>query len=61
MLLEKGYAKLHGCYEALVHGLIERTMMDLTPAAFCDVQRNELNQDLDDIVDKTWLLIEYKK
>jgi len=37
MLLEKAYAKLHGCYESLVHGLIERTIMDLTPAGHCSV------------------------
>eukprot|EP00606_Chrysophyceae_sp_TOSAG23-5_P000931 GSChrysophyteH2.ASY1.ANO1.1417.1 assembled CDS len=58
MLLEKGYAKLHGCYEALVHGMLERTIMDLTPGAHCSVQRNELNQDLDDIVDVTYDLID---
>ncbi len=54
MLLEKAYAKLHGCYEAIVHGILERTIMDLTPAADCATRRNELNQDLDTIVDSTW-------
>ena len=32
--------------------------MDLTPGAHCSVQRNELNQDLDDIVDVTYDLID---
>lgn len=33
MLIEKAYAKLHGCYEALVYGTMEITLRDLTPAA----------------------------
>lgn len=33
MLVEKAYAKLHGCYEALTYGLIEKLLHDLTPAA----------------------------
>jgi hypothetical protein len=33
MLFEKAYAKLHGCYEALVYGIMENTISDLTPAA----------------------------
>ena len=32
--------------------------MDLTPGAHCSVQRNELNQDLDDIVDVTYELLD---
>ncbi len=60
MLLEKAYAKLHGCYEALVHGLIEKTVLDLTSAADCKVRRNELQYsvDLDNIVDETWAFLE---
>jgi calpain len=33
MLLEKAYAKLHGCYESLVYGSMESTIRDLTPTA----------------------------
>jgi hypothetical protein len=32
MIIEKAYAKLHGCYEALSFGLIEKVLLDLTPA-----------------------------
>lgn len=42
MLLEKAYAKLHGCYEALIHGLIERAMQDLTLSSHVQVIRREL-------------------
>lgn len=31
MLLEKAYAKLHGCYEALACGSISKCMMDMLP------------------------------
>ena len=30
MLLEKAYAKLHGCYEAIAYGLLEKALHDLT-------------------------------
>ena len=33
MIIEKAYAKLHGCYEALTYGLFEKVMQDLTPMA----------------------------
>mmetsp|Transcript_32355 Transcript_32355/g.54541 ORF Transcript_32355/g.54541 Transcript_32355/m.54541 type:complete len:832 (+) Transcript_32355:47-2542(+) len=33
MLLEKAYAKLHGCYEAVANGLIEKTLHELTCSA----------------------------
>ncbi len=54
MLLEKAYAKLHGCYEALIHGLPEKAVADLTPGGHCRVHRNELHQDLDTICDVMW-------
>eukprot|EP01041_Mallomonas_annulata_P011157 gene11157-23318_t len=41
MLFEKAYAKLHGCYEAIVYGLIEHCMRDLTPSADVNVFRSE--------------------
>lgn len=42
MLLEKAYAKLHGCYESLLHGLMDKCLMDLTCAAHVQVLRKEL-------------------
>jgi hypothetical protein len=42
MLIEKAYAKLHGCYEALIHGLIERAIQDLTLSSHVQVIRREL-------------------
>lgn len=42
MLLEKAYAKLHGCYEALLHGLVEKCLQDLTANAYVKVLRKEL-------------------
>jgi hypothetical protein len=42
MLLEKAYAKLHGCYESLLHGLLEKCLQDLTACAHVKVLRKEL-------------------
>jgi hypothetical protein len=39
MLIEKAYAKLHGCYEALSYGLIEKVVQDLTPASGAECLR----------------------
>jgi hypothetical protein len=33
MLLEKAYAKLHGCYEAIVCGMVEKVLPELTASA----------------------------
>ena len=33
MLFEKAYAKLHGCYEAIVYGSVDVTLRDMMPAA----------------------------
>jgi len=33
MLLEKAYAKLHGCYEALNYGTVEKLLSEMTAAA----------------------------
>jgi hypothetical protein len=41
MLLEKAYAKIHGCYESLVHGMMECTIRDLTPAAHVGTIRTD--------------------
>lgn len=39
MIIEKAYAKLHGSYEALSCGLIEKVLQELTPAASIDLYR----------------------
>ena len=41
MLMEKAYAKLHGCYEALVFGLIEKVLVDCIPAGHVRTIRSE--------------------
>lgn len=42
MLIEKAYAKVHGCYEALLHGLMEKTLHDLTDSSHVKVVKREL-------------------
>jgi hypothetical protein len=41
MLIEKAYSKLHGCYEAISYGLIEKVLQELTPAAGVETLRLE--------------------
>mmetsp|Transcript_2824 Transcript_2824/g.4278 ORF Transcript_2824/g.4278 Transcript_2824/m.4278 type:complete len:766 (+) Transcript_2824:144-2441(+) len=53
MLMEKAYAKLHGCYESLLHGLVEKALQDLTPAAHVQVHRKELMSP-DEVYDIVW-------
>lgn len=55
MLIEKAYAKLHGCYEAIAYGLIDKAIHDLTPAAGVQALRLEKMKPstlCDDIWDK---------
>lgn len=57
MLVEKAYAKLNGCYEAIVNGLIEKVIADLTPGGHTRCFRNE-RQDLNSVCDSAWTFIE---
>lgn len=58
MLIEKAYAKLHGCYEALSFGLIEKFLQEVTPAAGITTTRIDripkrtVCDDLWDLLDK---------
>ena len=53
-ILEKAWAKIHGCYERIINGYVHRALRDLTGAPTWDVNSKE---------DSTWELIEngYKK
>ena len=42
MLIEKAYAKIHGCYESLNYGLIEKVIPDLTESAHVQVFREDV-------------------
>ena len=41
MLLEKAYAKLHGCYESLASGFIDEALRDLTAGATLYLDLNQ--------------------
>jgi hypothetical protein len=41
MLIEKAYAKLHGCYEALNYGVVEQALFEMTQAAAINTLRLE--------------------
>jgi hypothetical protein len=57
MLVEKAYAKLHGCYEAIAFGLIDKAIHDLTPGAGVNGLRLEkMNQG--SLCDDIWDVLE---
>lgn len=57
MVIEKAYAKLHGCYEAIAVGLVEKVLHDLTPSA--GVESLNLNSlSLVTICDTIWDYLE---
>eukprot|EP01038_Epipyxis_sp_PR26KG_P013241 gene13241-17747_t len=54
ILLEKAYAKLHGCYEAISGGLLEKALQELTAGASVQTIRTErmkVNEMCDDVWD----------
>lgn len=51
MLIEKAYAKLHGCYEAIAYGLIEKAIIDCTSGSVRTLRSERiLPEDICDIV-----------
>ena len=46
MVIEKAYAKLHGCYEAIAFGLTEHALKDFSFGGHVDCYRNEVNRRL---------------
>ena len=57
MLIEKAYAKLHGCYEAIPYGLIEKVLQELTPGGGAECLRLE-RYPIHRICDEVWEAIE---
>lgn len=57
MLIEKAYAKLHGCYEMIVHGQIHKVMQELSPAAHIALFKTE-NRLIRTLCDEVWDLLE---
>lgn len=57
MLIEKAYAKLHGCYEAISYGLIEKVLEELTPAAGIQCIRTD-KIPRKELCDKIWEYME---
>lgn len=57
MLYEKAYAKLHGCYEAISYGLVEKVLQEITPAAGVQTLRME-RIPTNDVCDRVWEVLE---
>lgn len=57
MLIEKAYAKLHGCYEAIAHGMLEKVLHDLTPSAGARCLRLERHR-IEAVCDEVWDALE---
>jgi hypothetical protein len=54
MLVEKAYAKLHGCYENLISGFADYALMDMTGGAVEKVLLDGKDFPKDDNGDKVW-------
>jgi len=52
MLIEKAYAKLHGCYEAIAYGLIEKALIDTTSGSVLTLRSERILAE--DICDVMW-------
>ena len=57
MLIEKAYAKLHGCYEAIIHGMTNKVIQELIPGGHVTLFKCE-NKLIRTLCDEVWDALE---